>query len=336
LKDVNIILLVIDSLRYDYAMDDPFFIELSGKGLSFERMYSPSTFTSANMSSVRSGMYPTRHGWRSWPEAQPIKENIKTIEDFLGKAGYHIANEIAMPIDYGATQMIVDDGNLFREKTANEPFFLFSQYMGIHRGILERRDFRILNYRNLVDGAGGFVRKAFGRADECGFEDRVLWIIMGDHGIRLDGDVKAVETLDAGAGQIYDFRNRVYCVLVGPDIESYVIRGACSQIDLLPTILDYCGIPQSVPEGFLEFQGLSAFREHDPDRYVYLEAQSPYSRWPSSTPNVFGVTDGRMKLMLTPEGLRCYDLVNDPDERDDKLSFIELKSMLDFIQEINR
>lgn len=336
MKDVNIILIVIDSLRHDYATDDPFFMGFSKRGLSFERMYSPSTFTNANMSSVRSGVYPPRHGWRSWPKTQPIKENIKTLEDFLGEAGYRVVNEITMPINYGETQKFIDDEDLFRDKTAQEPFFLFSQYMNIHRGILERRVFGVPHYRNLISDAGDFIKKAFEWAVKCGFDDRTFWIVMGDHGIRLDGDVRTVETRDAGCGQVYDYRNRVYCALVGPGIESRSIRSACSQIDLLPTILDYCDIPQTIPEGFLEIQGVSAFDEPDPDRYVYLEAQSPYSRWPSKMPNVFGATDGRMKLMLTPEGFKCYDLINDPNEEDDRLSFVELEPMLDFIQEINR
>ena len=336
MKDANVILLVIDSLRYDYAMDNVFFTNLSKRGLSFERMYSPSSFTSANMSSVRSGMYPPRHGWRSWPGNRLIKENIKTLEDFLCEAGYHVANEITMPINYGETQEFVDDGNVFRDMTAQEPFFLFSQYMGIHKGVLENGCYVVAHYRSLLSNARSFIGKAFDQAKEYGFDNKTLWVIMGDHGIRLDGDVKIVETGDAGAGQIYDFRNRIYCVLIGPGIEPRVLRGACSQIDLLPSILDYCEIPQTVPEEFLEIQGVSAFKEPDPDRYVYLEAQSPFSRWPSETPNVFGATNGRIKLMLTPEGFKCYDLVNDPNETDDKLSFVELEPMLDFIREIKR
>ena len=344
MKDVNIILLVIDSLRHDYAMDDPFFKGLSGGGLSFERMYSPSTFTNSNMSSVRTGMYPPRHGWRAWCsvttpadwKTPSIKENIKTLEDFLREAGYRVANEITMPMKIRETQGFIYDENVFRDMTAQEPFFLYSQYMGIHRGVLERRDFRVDNYRGFIGDAGSFVGKAFGLAEKYGFDDRTLWVVMGDHGMRLDGDVRAVETRCNGAGQIYDYRNRIYCTLMGPGIEPRVISSACSQVDLLPTILDYCDIPQTIPEGFLEIQGVSAFKEPDPDRYVYLEAQSPFSRWPSHVPNVFGATDGKMKLVLTPEGFKCYDLVNDPGERDDKLSFVELGPMLDFIREIKR
>jgi len=194
----------------------------------------------------------------------------------------------------------------------------------------------VAHYRSLLSDARTFIEKAFDQAKECDFDNKTFWVIMGDHGIRLDGDVKVVETRDAGAGQIYDFRNRIYCVLIGPGIEPRVLHNVCSQIDLLPSILDYCEIPQTVPEDFLEIQGVSAFKESDPDRYVYLEAQSPYSRWPSKTPNVFGATNGRIKLMLTPEGFKYFDLVNDPNETDDKLSFVELGPMLDFIREIKQ
>ena len=137
----NIILLVIDTLRYDYAMSDPYLKELSKKGLSFERMYSPSTFTNANMSSVRSGMYPPRHGWRSWPKTTPFRENIKAIEDFLDEAGYCF-NRISLPMNVGETQKIVESEKALQTMTRQEPFFLYSHYVDIHDGyFFEKKEY---------------------------------------------------------------------------------------------------------------------------------------------------------------------------------------------------
>ncbi len=328
----NIILLVIDTLRYDYAMSDPYLKELSKKGLFFERMYSPSTFTNANMSSVRSGMYPPRHGWRSWPGTYPLGENIKTLEDFLDENGYCF-NRISMPMKLGETQELIENEKSFQIKTQQEPFFLYSQCVDIHDKYLLLCDGIYGDYKECVPFAEYFVRTAFKRAESQNFENDILWIIMSDHGIGLEDDKLVDEGFDVGAGQIYDFRNRIYCVLMGSNIEPKVLTSAYSQIDLLPSILDYCEIQPTIPDGFLEMQGVSVFEEPNPDRYVYLEAQSPNSIWPSEQPNVFGVTDGKFKLMVTPRGHKCYDLTVDPEEKNDLLALVDLKSMLEFIEE---
>ena len=325
----NIILLVIDTLRYDYAMSSPFFKALSEKGMFFERMYSPSTFTNAIMSSVRSGMYPPRHGWRSWPDSYPLGENIKTIEDFLDEAGYS-SNRISLPIKPGETQKIMERKRALKAMTRQEPFFLYSHYIDIHNEFF----FDKMEYGGLIPAAGDFVETAFKYVKNLNFKNDILWIIMSDHGIGLEGDSLVKEGEDVGAGQVYDFRTRAYCVLIGSDIEPVVMTGAYSHVDLLPSILDYCDIQPTIPDGFLEMQGVSVFEEQKPDRYVYLEAQSPSSIWPSEQPNVFGATNGILKLMETPDGNKCYNLIVDPEEKNDLLIPLDLKPLLNFIKEI--
>ena len=327
----NVILLVIDTLRYDYAMNDPYFKELSEKGMSFERMYSPSTFTYSNLSSVRSGMYPPRHGWRSWPKIYPLGDNIKTLEDFLDGAGYSF-NGINLPLRN--TQEFVEDKKMFIARTQREPFFLYSHCMDVHDMRFSSRRESEKDYATFLPPAAGFIKTAFDRAEAQNYDNDTLWIIVSDHGVGMRDEVLTGEGIDAGAGQIYDFRNRIYCVLIGPGIEPQVMTGAYSQIDLLPSILDYCGIAPTIPDGFLEMQGVSVFDEPDPDRYVYLEAQSPNSIWPSVEPNVFGATDGKFKLMITPEGYKFYNLVADPEEKNDLSKSVDFKSMLDFVKEI--
>lgn len=319
----NIILLVLDTLRYDYAMADPFFCDLSKKGIFFERMYSASTFTNATMTSLRTGMYPTQHGWRSWPKSYPISEDIKTLEDRLSEAGYHVANRITMPMVLGETQTFIEDKKLFAKKTIREPFFLYSQYMGIHDGVFfkeaRKMDITEGNYKSLLPAAGNFIKLAFQRLENRLPGLATLCVIMSDHGVGLENDKLVGEGLDVGAGQLYDFRIRTYCLIMGSDIEPSVLNKAYSHIDLMPTILDYCGIPTE------DLQGRSAFRDYEieEDRLIHLEAQSPHSIWPSEPPNVFGTTNGKVKLMITPDGAKLYDLQSDPDEKNDLLGKVE-------------
>ena len=330
-------MLIFDTLRYDYAMENPVFKELSQKGLFFERMYSPSTFTNAIMTSVRTGMYPPRHGWRTWPESHPIGDNIKTIGSFLEDAGYTVSDDITMPTPFGEdrTEIYTSNINAFKEKTSQEPFFLYSQYLRIHDGLFRtHRDMTDKNYLSLVSRAGHYANRAYEYIMRQKFDNEILFIISSDHGVGLEKERLSSMELDVGAGQIYDFRNRAYCVFIGRKIKPQVLKSAYSLIDILPSILDYCGIDTTVPDGFLEMQGVSVFGDPEPNRYVYMEAQSPYSIWPSEWPNVFGATNGKVKLMLTPEGYKFYNLVLDPEEEKDLFSGQDIGKALDLIQEI--
>jgi arylsulfatase A-like enzyme len=260
-------------------------------------------------------MYPAQHGWRSWPKSYPISDDIKTLDDYLYEYGYHLSGRMEIPLQKKVTQVFIEDEDIFQAKTKHEPFFLYSHYLGIHHKIFWGAgvDTSEANYKSLIPGAADFVKLAFQRAKKL--EREILWVIMSDHGIGLDNDRLTGEGEDVGAGQIYDFRVRDYCVIMGSDIESTVLNKAYSLIDLMPTILDYCEIPTK------DLQGRSAFRDHEieENRLVHLEAQSPFSIWPSETPNVFGVTNGKIKLMVTPDGAKLYDLEADPGEKNNLL-----------------
>lgn len=339
----NVILIVEESLRYDYAVTIPMFQELRGMGLFFERMYVSSTFTIGNLCSIRSGMYPPRHGWRTWPISYGFKEEeIKTLEDFLSEADYNIISNMKFPWDPHTTQQLLINEKQFKQATTERPFFLYAHHNHLHDLVfpaIGSANADRLFYRENLDPIDKYIRNTFLKIRSHGLNDDTLVVIIADHGIGLSGDGAKIGRDDYGAGQIYDFRTRVPCAIVGPGIEPKVVKNAYSNIDLLPTILDYCGIFLDYAPSHLKPQGVSAFSEPDDSRLVYIEAQSPNSIWPSDEPNVFGATDGKVKVMQTPDGDLCFDLIADPEEQRHDPEFLSSdrgREMLEFIERIKR
>lgn len=338
----NVILILEESLRYDYAMTIPMFQELRGMGLFFERMYVSSTFTLGNLSSIRSGMYPSRHGWRRWPIHNEFRtDKIKTLGKFLTDAGYSMVSSLGPPFSPLSTQQLLMNEEMFENSTAKRPFFIYAHHNHLHGVVFPEvgppNDAHEVYAENMA-WIDKYIRNTFAMVESHGLKDDTLVVITSDHGLGLSGDGYKVKGRgDFGAGQIYDFRTRIPCAIVGPGIEPKVLKSAYSNIDLLPTILDYCDIPLECTPSHLKPQGISMFSEPDEDRLVYIEAQSPNSRWPSGDPNVFGATDGKVKFMQTPIGNLCFDLLADPEEKhnDPKLVFSDRgQEMLEFVERI--
>lgn len=340
----NIILIVEESLRYDYAMTAPIFQELPGMGLFFERMYVSGTWTIVNLCSIRSGMYPPRHGWRRWPIYNDFKyEKIKTLEQFLEDAGYNLVSDLSYPFFPPWTQRLLIDEEIFEQSIVERPFFLYAHHNYLHNLLFpavgpSKADHKL--YGENVIWIDKYLRNAFALIESHGLKDDTLVVIIADHGIGLHGDgYKGIDRGDYGAGQIYDFRTRVPCAIVGPGIEPKVMKGAYSNVDLLPTILDYCGIFLDYDPSHLKPQGVSVFCGQEEGRLIYMEAQSPNGIWPSYTPNVFGATDGKFKVMQTPIGNLCFNLIADPEEKYSDPELVPLgrrQEMLDFIERIKR
>ena len=340
----NVILIIEESLRYDYAMTAPIFQELPGMGLFFERMYASGTSTIVNLCSIRSGMYPPKHGWRKWPICNEFRYGeIKTLEQFLAEAGYNIVSDLSYPWSPTTTQQLLINEETFEQSIVKRPFFLYAHHNYFHDLIFpavgpSHADHEL--YRENVIQIDKYLRNVFALIESHGLKDDTLVVIIADHGIGLYGDgYKGIDRGDYGAGQIYDFRTRVPCAIIGPGIEPKVIRSAYSNVDLLLTILDYCDIPLDYAPSHLKPQGISAFSELDENRLVYMEAQSPNSVWPSYAPNVFGATDGKVKVMQTPDGNLCFDLFTDPKEQHNEpeiMSSDRGQEMLEFVERIKR
>ena len=126
-KDVNVVLIVIDALRsdhlpfYGYEKNTaPFLGELSKKAVVFENTFAPSSWTSPGTASIFTSMYPFQHGVlmgllaiRSAQKIDPnvkinrIPEKITTLTEVLKKQGfqtYGVADNLNIDKRQGFTQ----------------------------------------------------------------------------------------------------------------------------------------------------------------------------------------------------------------------------------------
>lgn len=341
---VNIVIVLLDGLRFDHSLELPTFRELVKSGWFFDRMYAPSTFTNAIINSLQSGMYPPRHGHRIWdpgsdalPDTVFVRKDIKTLDDYLREAGYAMVGNMTASMRRPPVKLGQDTiPKLFEYAAGHQPFCMFLHCWQIHDTCVTNQTLR--NglteelYRYGLIGAEGFLGTAM--SEDIG---NTLWIIFGDHGLAVGDERKKSGPGDFGAGHVYDFRVRIPCVILGPGIRMDYKHSPCSLIDILPTILDYLGIDEDSSPDQLAIRGCSMFPSPMGKHAVYFEAQSPYGRWASYQPNVFGATDGRLKVMVTPDGNQCYDLVEDPRENHpckELLKTRRAKDLLAFIEEI--
>jgi dTDP-3-amino-3,4,6-trideoxy-alpha-D-glucose transaminase len=305
---------VLDSLRYDFALKVPALAQMAKQGRWFERMYAASTFTYASLSSLRTGLYPPHHNWRTWPKGGPLRA-ADTLESCLEGAGYHISNTMEVPFQREQVTEL--------KRPACEPFFRFCWFTAIHDHLCAYPIWGgtpPATYQTYLEDIGDYLGRVQALFGDC------LLLVVADHGMGLKGDTpRQYSRYDVGAGTLYDFRVRVPCLFLGPGVEPEIVDDTYSLVDVLPMALELLGLP--IPDG------LDGAVERDGP--VYMEAQSPYSQWPSKTPNVFGATDGRIKVVETPDGIEVYDLGEVPLEKHSRMGLLD-EGMLAFMQGVRK
>jgi arylsulfatase A-like enzyme len=102
----NVLLVTVDTLRpdrlsaYGYrGHETPHLDRLAAEGALFENAWTDTPWTTPSMASVMTGVYPTRHGFRSTNTNRLGPENL-TLAEVLGASGYATAAVIgSFPLD---------------------------------------------------------------------------------------------------------------------------------------------------------------------------------------------------------------------------------------------
>ncbi len=160
----------------------------------------------------------------------------------------------------------------------------------------------------LYDGEISWVDSELGRLlselRNLGLSDNTLVVLTADHGEEF------LEHGYFGHGRtLYQETVHVPLIMSGPGIDAGVVNpGVVGQYDILPSIMDYCGIP--VPEGV---EGISILGSEPLD-----ERSVPASGINTGTYfNQASVTNGSSKLIWNADtdSSEMYDLISDPDEQ---------------------
>ncbi|HEX9186294.1 MAG TPA: sulfatase-like hydrolase/transferase [Vicinamibacteria bacterium] len=341
----HVVLVTIDTLRADRVgcyghggARTPALDGLAARGVRFETAIAHVPLTGPSHASILTGLSPLGHGFRENAGFVLLAQARSGAEDFRS-AGYRTAAFVsAFPLDrrFGFDRGFetYDDhlpkGNdprrtpyverfadattdaVFRWLAApdSRPFFLWVHYYDPHApyeppGELAGR-FRDAPY----DGEVAFADQQLGRLlralEERGALSRTLVVATSDHGEGLGEHGEGTHGLF-----VYDSTLKVPFIVAGPGVAAGRVAPTVARgVDVLPTLLDYAGLP-SRPEiegrslrPAIEGRGMS-------DAPAYAETLYPQREFGWAP--LFAWRTARHKMIEAPRA-ELYDLEKDPGE----------------------
>ena len=358
----NIIILMIDGGRLDYANNSSLYQSIKQKSICLSQPITYGPHTIAAMHAVFSGTYGTRTGTNSyWSTYQFNKEKFKVISQYFHDEGYYtcadVVNDLVIPKqgldEFKIHDEINDDltinhiNYIKRMKEKNEQgqnFFLYLQYSNIHTGIMnevlkiydnfspEYFENKLKNekrYSELFKKSEEYLEKVLNKIKELKLDENSIILIMSDHGISTGEKIGE----RAYGAFCYDYTLRTFAYFLLPDMQSIDIRQQVRTIDYLPTILEYLKIPLDNNFSKIDGESLLPLFKGDKitEKFAYSETGNPLrEKAPPKKPNTFCVRLSNWKLIFNQydNTKELYDLISDPNEENNlhgKNLEIELK-----------
>ena len=237
------------------------------------------------------------------------------------------------------------------EQHHQEPFFMFTFYFDPHYDYIPPPPFDTMfdpNYDGSVDGRGivkeprksnrppqrdldhiialydgeirytdTYVSKLLNAFARFGILDRTFVVIFGDH-----GDEFYEHGSTGHAHTLYNELIHVPLILKWPSMipKGKRIEALVSQVDIMPTILDYLGIKHQQPMQGTSLRDLIEGRVRQVHDFVFSGGRG----------HRCAVIKNQHKLILNPWGgaREFYDLVNDPREQNNILQAQESSALL--------
>ena len=350
MKNLNVIIILIDGARLDRVQKSDYFQKLKPDFSFISNVITYAPHTIASMHATLSGCYGTRTGTNSyWSTFKFKKNHFKTLTEYFHENGYYtfcdIVNKLVIP-KQGFDEFLIHDemkddltlrhkAFLEQMKSKNDQdqnFFLFLQYSNIHTGIMnevlkvynnfskeyfEDREKNEQRYASLFKNAEKYVSEMLQKINELGFLENSIILVMSDHGISVGEKVGE----RAYGVFCYDYTLRTFAYFLMPSISPIEISQQVRTVDFMPTILDYVEIPLDKNYESIDGESLMPLikGEKIPEKIAYSEAGNPLQDTrPPKEPNTKSVRTSRWKLILNEyDGTReLYDLFNDPSENE--------------------
>ena len=346
----NVIILMIDGARLDYALKSSIFNSLKQNSIFLSNSITYGPHTIAAMHAVFSGAYGTRTGTNSyWSTYRFKKDRFKTISQYLRDKNYYtmadVVNELVIP-KQGLDEFLIHNEKkddltkrhksfLEQMKLKNEQdqnFFLYLQYSNIHTGIMnevlkvynnfskeyfENREKNEQRYASLFKNAEKYVSEMLQKINELGLLENSIILVMSDHGISI-GEKMGERAYGAFC---YDYTLRTFAYFLTQDISPVEISQQVRTVDFMPTILDYVEIPLDGNYESVDGESLIPLikGEKISEKIAYSETGNPLQDTrPPKEPNTKSVRTSRWKLILNEhdDTRELYDLFNDPSENE--------------------
>lgn len=188
----------------------------------------------------------------------------------------------------------------------------------------------VKGYYRMISGVDREIGRIREKLTELGIDDNTIIILMGDNGYFLG------ERQFAGKWLMYDNSLRVPLIIFDPMAENHIIEDYMGlNIDIAPTILDYCGlsIPSQMQGNSLKNLIRPAGNEPAQREYFLCEHLFDHDRIAKSE----GIRTNRYKYFRYidhPEHEEFYDLKYDPDETKNLIRNPEYQEDIDRLRKI--
>ncbi|MBI3846310.1 MAG: sulfatase-like hydrolase/transferase [Planctomycetes bacterium] len=347
----NVVLVSMDTTRADHLgcygrrpSPTPNIDGLAGEGTLFRYCEASAPITLASHSSLLTGTDPFVHGARNNGSYFLREENV-TIQEILAKNGYTTAAFVGAMVlnrEYGLAQGfglyddlysspaywrkgVVDSSPREPERPADEvcdhalswlrahsdeKFFLFVHFYDAHFPYEPPSRFRAGKLDD-YDGEIAFVDEQIGRIRDAlcdaGVESRTVVVLTADHGESLGQHAE-----ETHSHTVYESALRVPLVVRAPGaIPRREVASRVRPIDVVPTLLEFLGMPRKVDALGVNLLPLMMGETLDLDLSAYAETIAPFEEFRFSV--VRSLTRGDWKYVHVPRP-ELYDLAIDPDE----------------------
>jgi len=344
----NVIIIMIDGGRLDYALKSELFSKIKSNSVFLSQSITYGPHTIAAMHAVFSGSYGTRTGTNSYWSTFKFKKNqFKTLTEYLHENDYYtkadVINKLVIPAQ-GFDEFIVHDEDKDDLTTRHKEilhnlstpsnkknFFLYLHFSDIHTGIknevlnvyrnhskefFENVDANKKRYTILFKKAENYLNSILNEIKKLQLDKNSLILIMSDHGIST-GERFGEHAYGAFC---YDYTLRTFAYFLTNNLPTIEIKQQTRTIDFLPTILDYLEISED--ENYSKPDGISLLplvnNELIPENYAFTETGNPlYEKSPPKEPNVKSIRTSKWKLIFNEhdDSKELYNLELDPHEK---------------------
>lgn len=344
---MNLLIVTMDTTRVDHLrcygnirIETPTLNQLAREGVLFENAYSHIPLTLPAHTSIMTGTVPMFHGVID-NGAYLVPDRIETLAEVTKAAGYNTAAFVSAAVlrkvfnldqgfehwDEEGIEEQVEDSPLVADRKGDkvtdaalnwlgenyqEPFFLWVHYYDPHAAYDPPEPYKTL-YLDHYDGEIAFmdsqIKRLFEDLKEKGIYDKTVIVAIADHGEGLGEHEESTH-----ATFIYNTTQHIPFILRVPHYrhQGRRVKTVVSQIDVMPTVLDYLGIkwPAEVA-GESQKELLENESEPEVQRFAFLESKWPLLHYNWSP--LSALVSKKYKYIQAPKP-ELYDLEDDPHE----------------------
>jgi choline-sulfatase len=347
-RDVNVLLITIDTLRADYlscygrkTIATPNIDALAARGVRCEQAIAQVPLTAPSHASILTGTYPQVHKVRDMG-GFVLDDKVPTLATILRQAGFDTAAFVGSAVlshHYGLNRGFVTYGDDMKagldqkklpgvvaelrgevvtrraldwlEKSSSRRFFLWVHYYDPHFPYDPPEPFRT---RYAGDPYGGEVAYADGEVGRLlkALEERKLQertlVVL----LSDHGESLGEHGEYTHGVFLYDSTVHVPLIFAGPDVPAgRVVSQMVRSIDVLPTVADYLGLPAGG-----KVQGASlmpTLLEGRPPRSNYCYMETLYPKTQMGWSELRGMRTDEWKLVVAPKP-ELYRFIDDRGE----------------------